>query len=76
MASAYTNRANACSDKAISNRALRDYNEAIRIDPGHPFAYYNRGLFTAIMATMSMRLPIIPRRYALSPILAMLTEPE
>ncbi len=45
MASAYTNRANAYSDKGDLNRALRDYNEAIRIDPGHPFAYYNRGLF-------------------------------
>ena len=45
MASAYTNRANAYSDKGDLKRALRDYNEAIRIDPTHPFAYYNRGLF-------------------------------
>ncbi len=45
MASAYTNRANAYSNKGDPKRALRDYDEAIRIDPGHPFAYYNRGLF-------------------------------
>jgi tetratricopeptide (TPR) repeat protein len=45
MASAYTNRANAYDEKGDSQRALRDYNEAIRINPDHPFAYYNRGLF-------------------------------
>ncbi len=43
LAIAYNNRANAYDDKGDSERALEDYNQAIRLDPRLAEAYYNRG---------------------------------
>ena len=40
---AYNNRGLAYQAKGDNDRALIDYNEAIRIDPKFPAAYFNRG---------------------------------
>lgn len=43
LAIAYNNRANAYDDKGDSERALEDYDQAVRLDPRLAEAYYNRG---------------------------------
>src|SRR4029077_11704670 len=43
LAWAYCNRGNAHHDKGDTDRAITDYNEAIRLDPKFAFAYNNRG---------------------------------
>ena len=40
---AYNNRGLSYQAKGDNDRALIDYNEAIRIDPKFPAAYFNRG---------------------------------
>src|SRR5262245_47707481 len=41
---AYYNRGLAHHQKADYDRAIRDFDEAIRLDPKYAHAYYNRGL--------------------------------
>lgn len=43
LAWAYNNRGNAYRDKGAPDRAIADYNEAIRLDPRDALAYNNRG---------------------------------
>ena len=43
LARAFHNRANAYSDKGDKDRAIADYNEAIRLDPKDARAFNNRG---------------------------------
>jgi tetratricopeptide (TPR) repeat protein len=43
---AYNNRGSAYHDKGNTNRAITDYNEAIRLDPKFAFAYSNRAART------------------------------
>jgi tetratricopeptide (TPR) repeat protein len=43
IAAAYNNRAGALSEKGDYNRAIADYDEAIKLDRGLATAYYNRG---------------------------------
>ena len=40
---AYYNRGNAHKDKGDNDRAIKDYSEAIRLDPKYVVAYFNRG---------------------------------
>lgn len=44
LAAAYTNRGNAYDDLGEYNRAIDDYTEALRIEPGYASAYNNRGV--------------------------------
>ncbi|MGR4000698.1 MAG: tetratricopeptide repeat protein, partial [Alphaproteobacteria bacterium] len=39
----YNNRGSAFQEKERDDRAIQDFNEAIRLDPENPIAYYNRG---------------------------------
>lgn len=43
LAAAFYNRANAYSRKGEFDRSIRDYDEAIKLDPGFASALYNRG---------------------------------
>jgi tetratricopeptide (TPR) repeat protein len=43
LAIAFSNRGSAYSKKGESDRAIADYNQAIRLDPGYAYAFYNRG---------------------------------
>ena len=43
FADAFNNRGNAWSDKNEYDKAIADYNEAIRLDPKFAFGFYNRG---------------------------------
>ena len=43
LARSYTNRGNAYDDKGDHDRAITDYNEAIRLDPKDANAYVTRG---------------------------------
>ena len=43
LAAAFYNRANAYSRKGEFDRSIRDYDEAIKLDPGFARAFYNRG---------------------------------
>ena len=43
LAAAFYNRANAYSRKGEFDRSIRDYDEAIRLNPGFASAFYNRG---------------------------------
>jgi tetratricopeptide (TPR) repeat protein len=41
---AYNNRGNAYSVKGDKDRAIADYNQAIKLDPNFAMAYYDRGV--------------------------------
>ncbi|MFL5091077.1 MAG: tetratricopeptide repeat protein, partial [Xanthobacteraceae bacterium] len=43
-AAVYNNRGNAWRAKGDNDRAIADYNEAIRLDPKDPVFYRNRGM--------------------------------
>src|SRR5665647_2576040 len=44
LAAFYSNRAAAYHDKGDLDRAIADYNEAIRLDPKHAKAFFGRGI--------------------------------
>jgi tetratricopeptide (TPR) repeat protein len=44
LAAYYNHRGNAYSDKGDNDRAIADYNEAIRLDPKSAVAFNNRGV--------------------------------
>ncbi len=44
LAIAYNNRGNAYANLGEYRRAIQDYDQALRLDPGYAVAYYNRGL--------------------------------
>ena len=44
LAVTFNNRGNAYQSKGDYQRAIQDYDEALRIDPDYPLAFYNRGL--------------------------------
>ena len=44
LALAYTNRGFAYGTKGQHDRAIQDYDQAIKLDPSNAIAYYNRGI--------------------------------
>jgi tetratricopeptide (TPR) repeat protein len=51
LAVAFNNRGNAYSDKGDLERAIQDYDQAIRLNPQYATAFNNRGMHTARRAT-------------------------
>ena len=47
LAAIFLSRGNAYDDKGDYDRAIADYNEAIRLDPKNSAAFFNRGLTSA-----------------------------
>ena len=47
LATIFLSRGNAYDDKDDYDRAIADYNEAIRLDPKNSAAFFNRGLTSA-----------------------------
>ncbi len=43
LALAYYNRGNAYDELGKHTRAIEDYDQALRLDPGYAHAYHNRG---------------------------------
>ena len=41
---AFYNRGSAYNDKGQDDRAIEDYNQAIRLNPNYAIAFYNRGV--------------------------------
>jgi tetratricopeptide (TPR) repeat protein len=59
----YTNRGDAYRDKGDTDRAIADYNEAIRLDPKNAIASNNLGHAYGVNGDSDRALPNSPRRY-------------
>lgn len=55
-AAGFYKRANAYKDTYDYTRAIQDYTEAIRLDPGNPYAYYKRGLCYTALSRMDLAI--------------------
>ena len=67
LTAVYFNRANAYSDLGDFDRAIRDYDEAVRLDPVGADLYLNRGLAHASKASYRQAVADFDEAIALAP---------
>lgn len=67
LAGAYNNRGLAYRKKGDADRAVKDYNRAIKLDPEHASAYYNRGLVSYDKGKFDQALKDYDRAIELDP---------